>query len=77
MSLSVSDLSLSLSFLCQVLQTRGAVYVFLCPYDGALVRVGRVDVGGVFRPGHPQIRAGVKRHVAGEQRCTHLGEPTV
>lgn len=58
----------------QVLQAVCAAHVLLRPHVRALVPVGGVSVGGVLHPSAAEVHAGAERHLAGEQRRSHVGE---
>lgn len=48
--------------------------MLLHPHLRAVVHVGGVSVGGLLRPGRVEVHPGPERHLAGEQRRSHVGE---
>lgn len=58
----------------QVLQAVRAAHVLLPPHVCAVVRLGGVSVGGLLRPGCATVHPGAERHLAGQQRRSHVGE---
>lgn len=58
----------------QVLQAVRAADVLLYPHVCAVVHVGGVSVGRLFRPGRAEVHPGTERYLAGQQRCSHVGE---
>lgn len=63
-----------LALLFQALQAVCAGPVFPGANVGALVLLGRVLGCGLLCPRTPEIHRDIKRHLAGEQRCTHVGQ---
>lgn len=43
-------------------------------HAGALVLLGRVISGGLLRPRAPEVQPDPQRHLAGQQRCAHMGQ---
>lgn len=58
----------------QVLQAVRAAHVLLHPHVCAVLRVGGVSVGSLLRPGCAEVHAGAERHLAGQQRRSHVGK---
>lgn len=58
----------------QVLQAVRAPHVLLYPHVCALVLVGGVSVGSLLRPGRAEVHPGAERHLAGQQRRSHVGK---
>lgn len=58
----------------QVLQAVRAAHVLLYPHVCAVVRVGGVSVGRLLCPGCAEVHPGAERHLAGQQRCSHVGK---
>lgn len=61
----------------QVLQAVRGAHVLLHPHVRALVPVGGVSVGGVLHPGLVEVHPGAERHLAGQQRSSHVGKQTL
>lgn len=68
-----SDSGVSLSP-WQVLQTVRAARVLLYSHVCAMVHVGGVSVGSLLHPGRVAVHPGAERHLAGQQRCSHVGK---
>lgn len=58
----------------QVLQAVRAAHVLLYPHICAVVRVGGVSVGSLLCPGCAEVHPGAERHLAGQQRRSHVGK---
>lgn len=58
----------------QVLQAVRAAHVLRRAHVCAVLRVGGVSVGGLLRPGRAEVHPGAERHLAGQQRRSHVGE---
>ncbi len=48
--------------------------MLLRPHVCALVPVGGVSVGGILCAGSAEVHLGAERHLAGQQRGSHVGQ---
>lgn len=58
----------------QVLQAVRAAHVLLRPHVRAVLPVGGVSVGGLLCPRCAAVHPGAERHLAGQQRRSHVGK---
>lgn len=58
----------------QVLQAVRAAHVLPHPHLCAVVHVGGVSVGGLLHSSRVEVHPGAERHLASQQRRTHVGK---